>query len=145
MVVGCSKRTGQQRVSFFLADESSTTNWSGCNFSWNFDQWFHTGFTYSQAEQLAKFYVDGVNVCSNVIRLPSVWLILLHRLSLAAALPGLTNIQMDKLTTTKYIGVNFLGKKSNKPLFWEEANLQWKIKYHFIQILPTMSFPFNLL
>lgn len=48
----------------FLADESSPTNWAGCDFTWNFDQWYHLGFTYSQAQGMAKFYVDGINVCS---------------------------------------------------------------------------------
>lgn len=48
----------------FLADESNMLNSVGCNFTWNLDQWYHLGFTYSQEEGLANFYVDGVNVCS---------------------------------------------------------------------------------
>ncbi len=48
----------------FLSDETSTLNWAGCNFSWNFDQWYHLGFTYSQTTQLANFYIDGELICS---------------------------------------------------------------------------------
>ncbi len=54
----------------FLADESSTTNWSGCNYSWNFHEWHHLGLTFSQAEQEARFYVDGVNICTNTYNSP---------------------------------------------------------------------------
>lgn len=48
----------------FLADEANTSNSVGCDFSWAFDQWYHVGLTYSQSQGMAKFYVDGVNVCS---------------------------------------------------------------------------------
>lgn len=48
----------------FLADETSTTNSVGCNFTWEFDRWYHVGLTYSQSESVANFYVDGINVCS---------------------------------------------------------------------------------
>jgi hypothetical protein len=48
----------------FLADEANPSNSAGCAFTWNFDQWYHVGLTYSQSQGVAKFYVDGVNVCS---------------------------------------------------------------------------------
>lgn len=48
----------------FLADETDVNNRADCNFTWNFNQWYHVGFTYSQTQGVADFYVDGVNVCS---------------------------------------------------------------------------------
>jgi len=48
----------------FLADETNASNWAGCDFTWEFDRWYHVGLTYSQSESVANFYVDGVNVCS---------------------------------------------------------------------------------
>lgn len=48
----------------FLADETSISNNAGCNFSWNFHQWYHLGLTYSQTEGIARFYVDGAEVCA---------------------------------------------------------------------------------
>jgi hypothetical protein len=48
----------------FLADETNANNWAGCNFAWNFDQWYHLGFTYSQEQGMAYFYIDGENVCA---------------------------------------------------------------------------------
>ncbi len=54
----------------FLADETGPTNWIGCDFTWNFDQWYHLGFTYSQAQQLANFYINGELVCSETYSPP---------------------------------------------------------------------------
>lgn len=48
----------------FLADETNVNNRADCSFSWNFNQWYHVAFTYSQADSIARFYVDGANVCS---------------------------------------------------------------------------------
>jgi hypothetical protein len=48
----------------FLADETNVQNRADCSFTWNFNQWYHIGFTYSQTDSMAKFYVDGANVCS---------------------------------------------------------------------------------
>jgi hypothetical protein len=49
----------------FLGDETNMNNWIGCNFNWNFDQWYHLGFTYSQTEGMAYFYINGENICAS--------------------------------------------------------------------------------
>jgi hypothetical protein len=49
----------------FLADENDPNNWIGCSNMLEFDQWYHLAFTYSHAQQEAKFYVNGVNVCTS--------------------------------------------------------------------------------
>lgn len=36
-----------------------------CNYAnWNTSQWYHVAFSYSKSSGIAKFYVDGANVCS---------------------------------------------------------------------------------
>lgn len=49
----------------FGGNASSPTPAAICNYSnWNANQWYHIGFTYSKTTGMAKFYVDGENVCS---------------------------------------------------------------------------------
>lgn len=54
----------------WLADESNATNYAGCNFTWNFHQWYFVCLTYNQAGDTAHFYVDGVHVCATPYAAP---------------------------------------------------------------------------
>lgn len=54
----------------WLADETNATNAAGCNFSWNFHQWYFVCLTYNQAGDTAHFYVDGVHVCATPYAAP---------------------------------------------------------------------------
>lgn len=54
----------------WLADETNASNVAGCNFSWNFHQWYFVCLTYNQAGDTAHFYVDGVHVCATPYTAP---------------------------------------------------------------------------
>jgi len=47
----------------FLADESNL-DWAGCNFTWNFHQWYFLCLTYDKAQSFAHFYIDGSEICN---------------------------------------------------------------------------------
>ncbi len=48
----------------FLADETSTTNWVGATYAWNFHEWHYLALTYDHAQGIANFYVDSTLVGS---------------------------------------------------------------------------------
>ena len=47
-----------------LFESGYNTNYIGCNYTWNFNEWHHLAVTYSTVTDSAKFYVDGNLTCS---------------------------------------------------------------------------------
>lgn len=49
----------------FVGNPSGPAALITCNYAnWNASQWYHVAFSYSKTSGIAKFYVDGANVCS---------------------------------------------------------------------------------
>lgn len=47
-----------------LFESGYNTNYIGCDYTWNFNEWHHLAVTYSKVTDTAKFYVDGNLLCS---------------------------------------------------------------------------------
>lgn len=47
-----------------LFESGYNSNYIGCNYSWNFNEWHHLVVTYSTLIDSAKFYVDGNLICA---------------------------------------------------------------------------------
>lgn len=46
-----------------LFESGYNTNYIGCDYDWNFNEWHHLAVTYSKLTDTAKFYVDGNLLC----------------------------------------------------------------------------------
>lgn len=47
-----------------LFESGYNTNYIGCDYSWNFNEWHHLAATYSRLTDTARFYVDGNLLCT---------------------------------------------------------------------------------
>lgn len=47
-----------------LFESGYNTNYIGCDYTWNFNEWHHLAVTYSRVTDSTKFYVDGNLLCS---------------------------------------------------------------------------------
>lgn len=47
-----------------LFESGYNSNYIGCNYAWNFNEWHHLAVTYSTLIDSAKFYVDGNLICA---------------------------------------------------------------------------------